>query len=123
VPRWARAAHDWSVNSLPEPAAGAMRRHCGTAACLPSECGPLVGIEPAASQRLNSVTIDSQVVLFLLATTLLTAVGLAGAGASASSVNLTGALKEAARSSSGGPRLTRLRGFLIASESLSRWCF
>lgn len=67
--------------------------------------------------RVDSVTIDTRAVLFLLGVTVLTGVafGLIPA-VQASAVNLSDALKESSRGSSEGIHRNRLRSFLVASE-------
>ena len=76
----------------------------------------LVALSPAELPRLDSVSIDGRVALFLLGVTLLTALvfGLAPAMQAAGG-NLSGALKEGGRAGDGS-RHNRLRGFLVASE-------
>ena len=77
----------------------------------------LVSLGPADIPRVESVTIDSRVVLFMLGVTLLTslAFGLVPA-LQASTVNLSDTLKETGRGSSDSIRRNRLRSFLVASE-------
>ena len=77
----------------------------------------LVSLSPAELPRVESVTIDGRVVLFLFAITALTTVvfGLVPALQS-SNVNLTDALKETGRATTEGPQRSRLRNFLVASE-------
>ncbi len=77
----------------------------------------LVAVGPAAIPRLDSVTIDARVVLFLTAITVLTSVvfGLMPAMHS-STVNLSDSLKETGRGGSDGVRRNRFRNFLVASE-------
>lgn len=77
----------------------------------------LVALSPASIPRVDAVAIDARVVIFLLGTTLLTALvfGLAPAMHAAAG-DLAGALKEGGRGGGGGTRHSRLRGFLVASE-------
>ncbi len=77
----------------------------------------LVALSPANIPRLDSVTIDSRVVLFLIGVTFLTSVvfGLLPA-MNASAVNLSDTLKESGRGTSEGVRRNRFRNFLVASE-------
>ena len=77
----------------------------------------LVALTPPNVPRIETVAVDSRVVLFLLAITVLTSVvfGLAPA-MHAAVANLSGALKEGGRAGSGGIRRNRLRSFLVASE-------
>jgi predicted permease len=77
----------------------------------------LVALSPADIPRVETVTVDVRVVLFLLVATVLTSVGFGLAPAMQSSaVNLSDALKEGGRSNSEGIRRNRLRSFLVASE-------
>ena len=77
----------------------------------------LVALSPADIPRVETVTIDARVVLFLLGVALLTSVAFGLAPAmQASAVNLSDALKEGSRGSSDGIRRNRLRSFLVASE-------
>jgi putative ABC transport system permease protein len=77
----------------------------------------LVALGPADIPRMDSVTMDGRVVLFLFGITLLTSVvfGLAPA-MQASLVNFNDTLKESGRGSSDGISRNRLRSFLVASE-------
>ena len=77
----------------------------------------LVALSPASIPRVDTVTIDARVALFLLGVTALTGVmfGLAPA-MRASSVNLTDTLKDGGRGGSDGLRRNRLRSFLVSSE-------
>jgi putative ABC transport system permease protein len=77
----------------------------------------LVTLSPANIPRVDTVTIDASVALFLLGVTALTGVmfGLAPA-MRASSVNLTDTLKDGGRGASDGLHRNRLRSFLVASE-------
>jgi len=77
----------------------------------------LVALSPADIPRLDSVTIDARVVLFLIGISVLTSVffGLAPA-MHASAVNLSDTLKESGRGTSEGMRRNRFRNFLVASE-------
>ena len=67
--------------------------------------------------RMQAVTIDAPVMLFLLGVTTLTVLifGLVPA-TRATADDLTGSLKEGGRGGSDGVRSSRLRGFLVASE-------
>lgn len=77
----------------------------------------LVALSPADIPRVDTVTMDSRVVLFLIGITVLTSVAFGLAPAlQASSVNLTDTLKETGRGSSDGIRRNRLRSLLVASE-------
>jgi putative ABC transport system permease protein len=77
----------------------------------------LIALAPADVPRLDIVTIDERVVVFLICITALTAVafGLAPAMQAAAG-NLSGTLKEGGRGDSGGKRRSRLRSFLVVSE-------
>jgi predicted permease len=77
----------------------------------------LVALSPADIPRLDSVTIDARVVLFLVGVTVFTSVvfGLLPA-LNASAVNLSDTLKESGRGTSEGMRRNRFRNFLVASE-------
>ena len=77
----------------------------------------LVTLSPANIPRVDTVTIDARVALFLLGVTALTGVmfGLAPA-MRASSINLTDTLKDGGRGGSDGLQRNRLRSFLVASE-------
>ena len=77
----------------------------------------LIALSPAEIPRVDTVTIDARVILFLLAAAVLTAalVGLVPA-TQATTGNLSGALKEGGRGGSDGRRSNRLRSFLVASE-------
>jgi putative ABC transport system permease protein len=77
----------------------------------------LVALSPAYIPRVETASIDSRVILFLLAVTVVTALlfGLAPA-MRATAGNLSGALKEGGRGGSDGVRRNRLRSFLVASE-------
>ncbi|MGB6598606.1 MAG: ABC transporter permease [Candidatus Acidiferrum sp.] len=77
----------------------------------------LVALSPAVIPRVDTVTIDTRVVLFLLGVTIVTGVvfGLAPAMHS-SAGNLTGTLKDGGRGGSESVRRNRLRSFLVASE-------
>jgi putative ABC transport system permease protein len=77
----------------------------------------LIALSPASIPRVDSVSIDFRVVLFLLGVTLLTSVAFGIAPAmQASNVNLSDTLKEGGRGGSDGIRRNRLRSFLVASE-------
>jgi putative ABC transport system permease protein len=77
----------------------------------------LVSLSPPELPRVESVTINGGVVLFLFVITTLTSLifGLVPA-LQASDVNLTDALKETGRATTEAPRRSRLRSFLVASE-------
>ena len=77
----------------------------------------LIALSPPKLPRMDLVTIDARVVVFLLVVTLLTALvfGLAPAMRAAAG-NLSGSLKDGGRSATDGVRRNRLRGFLVASE-------
>lgn len=77
----------------------------------------LVALSPADIPRVESVSIDSGVVVFLLVITLLTSIAFGLVPAlRAPHVNLTDTLKENNRGSSDGLRRNRLRSILVASE-------
>ena len=77
----------------------------------------LVALSPASIPRVETVTLDGWVVLFLFAITALTSIGFGLAPAlQASAVNLNDTLKETGRGSSDGMQRNRLRSFLVASE-------
>ena len=77
----------------------------------------LVALSPADIPRVEAVTIDGRVVLFLLGVSVLTGVAFGLAPAmQASAVNLSDVLKEGGRGSSEGIRRNHLRSFLVASE-------
>jgi putative ABC transport system permease protein len=77
----------------------------------------LVALSPADIPRVETVTIDGRVTLFLFSVTVLTSVGFGLVPALQSSmVNLNDSLKEGGRASSEGIRRNRLRSFLVASE-------
>jgi predicted permease len=77
----------------------------------------LVALSPADIPRVESVSIDAKVVIFLLAITALTSIAFGLVPAlQASDVNLTDTLKENSRGSSDGVRRNRLRSILVASE-------
>lgn len=77
----------------------------------------LVALSPAYIPRVELVGVDTRVVLFLLGTTVLTAIvfGLAPAMHAAAG-NLSDALKEGGRGDSDSAHRNRLRSFLVASE-------
>ncbi len=77
----------------------------------------LVALSPGDIPRLETVGIDTSVLLFLLGIAVLTALvsGLAPAMHAAVG-NLSGALKEGGRGGTDGVRRNRLRGLLVASE-------
>jgi putative ABC transport system permease protein len=77
----------------------------------------LVALAPEYIPRVEMVAIDVHVVIFLLGTTVLTALafGLTPALRAAAG-NLSDALKEGGRGDSDGVRRSRLRSFLVASE-------
>jgi len=77
----------------------------------------LVALSPASIPRVETVTLDGMVVLFLFAITVLTSIGFGLAPAlQASAVNLSDTLKATGRGSSDGMQHNRLRSFLVASE-------
>jgi predicted permease len=77
----------------------------------------LVALSPADIPRVESVSIDAGVVVFLLVITVLTSVAFGLVPAlQVSAVNLTDTLKESGRGSSDGVRRNRLRSILVASE-------
>ena len=77
----------------------------------------LVALSPASIPRVEAVTLNGLVVLFLFAITVLTSIGFGLAPAlQASAVNLSDTLKETGRGSSDGMQRNRLRSFLVASE-------
>jgi predicted permease len=77
----------------------------------------LVALSPADIPRVETVTIDARVVLFLLGVSVLTSVAFGLAPAmQVSAVNLSDVLKEGGRGGSEGIRRNRLRSFLVASE-------
>jgi predicted permease len=77
----------------------------------------LVALGPRDIPRLEGVSIDARVVVFLLAITALTSIAFGLAPAlQATAVNLSDILKESGRGSSDGIRRNRLRSFLVASE-------
>jgi predicted permease len=77
----------------------------------------LVALSPADIPRVESVAIDTKVVVFLLAVTAATSIAFGLFPAlQASDVNLAGALKEGGRGTSEGAQRNRLRSFLVASE-------
>ena len=77
----------------------------------------LVALSPASIPRVETVTLDGLVVLFLFAITVLISIGFGLAPAlQASAVNLSDTLKETGRGSSDGMQRNRLRSFLVASE-------
>jgi predicted permease len=77
----------------------------------------LVALSPSYIPRVETVTVDSRAVLFLVAITALTALlfGLAPAMHAAAG-NLSATLKEGGRGGSDGVHRNRLRNFLVASE-------
>ena len=76
-----------------------------------------MALSPASIPRVETVTLDGLVVLFLFAITVLTSIGFGLAPAlQASAVNLSDTLKETGRGSSDGMQRNRLRSFLVASE-------
>ncbi len=77
----------------------------------------LVTLSPADIPRVDTVTLDGHVLLFVLAVSVLTGVcfGIAPA-LQASTVNLNDSLKEGGRGSSEGFHRNRLRSLLVASE-------
>ncbi len=77
----------------------------------------LVSLAPADVPRVELITVDARVLIFLICVTGVTAVvfGLAPAMHAAAG-NLSETLKEGGRGDSSGKRRSRLRGFLVASE-------
>lgn len=77
----------------------------------------LVALSPSDIPRVESVTVDAKVVLFLLMISALTSVifGLAPA-IRASAVDLADTLKQGGRGSNDGAHRNRMRSFLVASE-------
>ena len=77
----------------------------------------LVALSPADIPRVESISIDTGVILFLLAITALTSIAFGVVPAmQTSAVNLTDTLKESGRGASDGVRRNRLRSFLVGSE-------
>jgi putative ABC transport system permease protein len=77
----------------------------------------LVALSPAYIPRVETVAIDTHVVLFLLSVTVLTALAFGLPPAMhAAAANLSAALKDGGRGDSAGIRRNRLRSFLVASE-------
>jgi putative ABC transport system permease protein len=77
----------------------------------------LVALSPTYIPRVEMVSVDGRVLLFLLGVTMLTALVFGLAPAIHATVgNLSGALKEGGRGDSDGIRHNRLRAFLVASE-------
>jgi len=77
----------------------------------------LVALSPANIPRVETVTLDGWVVLFLLGITMLSSIGFGLAPAlQISAVNLSDRLKENSRGGSEGVQRSRLRSFLVASE-------
>jgi putative ABC transport system permease protein len=77
----------------------------------------LVALSPAQLPRVDTVTLDSRAVLFLIVVTAICSVAFGLAPAlQASSVNLGDTLKESGRGSSDGIRRNRLRSVLVVSE-------
>ncbi len=77
----------------------------------------LVALSPANVPRVETVTLDGWVLLFLLGITVLSSIGFGLAPAlQISVVNLSDTLKENARGGSEGVHRSRLRSFLVASE-------
>ena len=77
----------------------------------------LVAMSPANIPRVETVTVDGWVVLFLLGITALSSIGFGLAPAlQISAVNLSDTLKENPRGGSEGVQRSRLRSFLVASE-------
>ncbi|HEX5324277.1 MAG TPA: ABC transporter permease, partial [Capsulimonadaceae bacterium] len=77
----------------------------------------LVALSPADIPRVETVSIDSGVVMFLLFITILTSIAFGLVPAlQASRVNLTDTLKENSRGSSEGIHRNRLRNILVVSE-------
>ena len=77
----------------------------------------LVALSPAYLPRVENVGIDARAVIFLICTTLFTALAFGLTPAlHAAAGNLSDALKESGRSTSDGTRRNQLRSFLVASE-------
>ncbi|MFN7995006.1 MAG: ABC transporter permease [Bryobacteraceae bacterium] len=77
----------------------------------------LVAISPAGIPRLETVSVDSRVVLFVLGLTVLAVIAFGLAPAlQAAAGNLSNTLKEGGRATTGGQRRARTRGVLVASE-------
>jgi putative ABC transport system permease protein len=77
----------------------------------------LVALSPADIPRVESISIDTGVILFLLAITALTSIAFGVVPAmQTSAVNLTDTLKESGRGASDGVRRNRLHSFLVGSE-------
>ncbi len=82
-------------------------------------CGTrvLVALSPAGIPRVDTISLDSHVLLFMLAVSFFTALGFGLVPAlQASAVNLNDSLKEGGRGSTEGIRRNRLRSALVASE-------
>jgi predicted permease len=77
----------------------------------------LVALSPAGIPRVETVSLDSRVLMFVLAVAVFTALAFGLAPAlQASAVNLNGSLKEGGRGSTEGIRHNRMRSLLVASE-------
>ena len=77
----------------------------------------LVALSPARIPRVETVSLDSHVLLFMLAVSFFTGLGFGLAPAlRASAVNLNDSLNEGGRGSTEGIRCHRLRSLLVASE-------
>jgi predicted permease len=77
----------------------------------------LVALSPESIPRVETVTLDGWVALFLFAITVLTSIAFGLAPAlQASAVNLSDTLKETGRGGSDGKQRNRLRSFLVVSE-------
>jgi predicted permease len=77
----------------------------------------LVTLSPASIPRVDTITLDSRVLLFMLAVSVLTGVCFGVAPAlQVSAANLNDSLKEGGRGSTEGFRRNRLRSLLVASE-------
>ncbi len=77
----------------------------------------LVALSPASIPRVESITVDWRVMLFLLGISVLSSVAFGLAPAlQASAVNLSDTLKEGGRANSDSIARNRLRSFLVASE-------
>jgi predicted permease len=91
----------------------------GAAALVPAYWGTkmLVALGPANLPRVETVSIDGSVLLFVLGVTVLTTVLFGVAPALHTAAGKLGeALKEGGRGGSDGIRRSRLRGFLVASQ-------
>ena len=74
-------------------------------------------LSPASIPRVDTITLDSRVLLFMLAVSVLTGVCFGVAPAlQVSAANLNDSLNEGGRGSTEGFRRNRLRSLLVASE-------